>query len=371
MKIDMKNKLHIFIILTVSIVCFMSVMIVLSPYIREPLGDDADKDGIKDEVDNCLNVSNPDQSDVDHDGIGDVCDSCSDTDGDGYGNPGFQANTCPDDNCPTTPNSNQTDTDQDNIGDVCDTCPTDPQNDADNDGICGGVDNCPAVSNPEQKDSDVDGIGDACEEPPIAMFTYIPLDPIHGEIIQFWDNTTLGGGVLQHWRWTFGDNTSSTEQHPKHSYMNVGSYAVQLNVTDINGKTSTITKNVTIFDNDPPEKPTIMGLSIGMTEITYSLNFTATDPDGNQIYYSIDWGDHTSQLPLGPYPSGYDVNAQHSWRTAGSYIITVKARDTHNAESNSTSFTVRMFLNIYILNPSFIQFFEQYHQILFFRILYT
>ena len=31
MKIDLKNKLHIFIILMVSVACFMSVMIVLSP----------------------------------------------------------------------------------------------------------------------------------------------------------------------------------------------------------------------------------------------------------------------------------------------------------------------------------------------------
>jgi PKD repeat protein len=68
------------------------------------------------------------------------------------------------------------------------------------------------------------------------MFTYIPVDPIHGEMIQFWDNTTLGGGILQHWSWTFGDNTSSIEQYPKHSYINIGSYMVQLNVTDINGK---------------------------------------------------------------------------------------------------------------------------------------
>ena len=371
MKIDLKNKLHIFIILTVSVVCFMSVMIVLSPYMRVPLGDDADKDGIKNETDNCRNVSNTDQSDVDRDGIGDACDSCTDTDGDGYGNPGFQANTCPDDNCPTTPNTNQTDTDQDNIGDVCDQCPTDPQNDADTDGICGGVDNCPAVSNPEQRDSDADGIGDACETPPIVMFTYIPVDPIHGEIIQFWDNTTLGGGVLQQSRWTFGDNTSSIEQHPKHSYINIGSYTVQLNVTDINGKTSTITKNITVIDNDPPEKPLITGSSIGMTEIEYSFNFSATDPDGNQIYYSIDWGDNTSQLSLGPSPSGDDVNAKHSWRNAGNYIITVTSRDTHTAESNSTSFTIRILFNIYILNPSFLQIFEQYYQIFFFKILYT
>ena len=35
-----------------------------------------------------------------------VCDLCTDTDGDGYGNPGFP-NTCAEDNCPSVPNPNQ------------------------------------------------------------------------------------------------------------------------------------------------------------------------------------------------------------------------------------------------------------------------
>jgi CSLREA domain-containing protein len=57
--------------------------------------------------------------DADHDGIPDICDPCTDTDGDGFGDPGFPANTCPTDNCPTTPNPDQTDSDGDGIGDAC------------------------------------------------------------------------------------------------------------------------------------------------------------------------------------------------------------------------------------------------------------
>ena len=37
--------------------------------------DDNDKDGIKNDVDNCPDTYNPNQSDFDGDDIGDVCDS--------------------------------------------------------------------------------------------------------------------------------------------------------------------------------------------------------------------------------------------------------------------------------------------------------
>jgi large repetitive protein len=58
-------------------------------------------------------------SDVDLDGVADSCDTCTDTDGDGFGDPGFPANTCPTDNCPDTPNADQADANGDGTGDAC------------------------------------------------------------------------------------------------------------------------------------------------------------------------------------------------------------------------------------------------------------
>ncbi len=126
---------------------------------------DSDGDGVADDIDNCPDVPNPDQLDADGDGIGDACDECTDTDGDGFGDPGYAANTCPDDNCPDIANPDQADADADGIGDVCDDC-TDTDGDGYGDpGYAANTcaeDNCPDVANPDQADTDSDGIGDAC-----------------------------------------------------------------------------------------------------------------------------------------------------------------------------------------------------------------
>ena len=47
---------------------------------------------------------------------------------------------------------NQSDIDGDGIGDVCDICPQDPDDDIDNDGVCGDIDNCIDDSNTNQSD---------------------------------------------------------------------------------------------------------------------------------------------------------------------------------------------------------------------------
>lgn len=71
--------------------------------------DDFDSDGYKNEVDNCLNVFNPDQKDIDYNGRGDACD---DFDNDGVMNDV--------DNCVRDSNRNQADDDSDGVGNVCD-----------------------------------------------------------------------------------------------------------------------------------------------------------------------------------------------------------------------------------------------------------
>jgi len=104
---------------------------------------DRDHDNVPVYGDNCPDTYNPGQEDADNDLAGDACDACTDTDLDGYGDPGYAASTCEQDNCPDVFNDNQADGDGDGVGDGCDNCPDEP--------------------NPDQLDLNGNLIGDACE----------------------------------------------------------------------------------------------------------------------------------------------------------------------------------------------------------------
>lgn len=136
------------------------------PDVPNPGQANGDGDGLGDACDNCPTLTNPGQEDADSDRVGDACDACTDPDGDGFGEPGFPASTCPVDNCPLLANPSQADADGDGMGDRCDAC-----TDGDGDGLgdpgfpfntC-GPDNCPAAPNPGQADGNGDGSGDACQ----------------------------------------------------------------------------------------------------------------------------------------------------------------------------------------------------------------
>ena len=99
---------------------------------------DSDGDTVGDVCDNCLYSANPKQEDSDGDKTGDVCDNCTDTDFDGYADPGYP-NTCEEDNCPAIFNPLQEDGDEDGVGDLCD------EDDATDDRT-GAVDPCPRIS---------------------------------------------------------------------------------------------------------------------------------------------------------------------------------------------------------------------------------
>lgn len=86
--------------------------------------------------------------------------------------------------------------------------------------------------------------------------------------------------------------------------------------------------------NLPPEVPTIDGPTWGITNVEYTFYINMTDPDGDNLYCKLDWGDGNTTDWLGPYSSGETINTSHAWSQKGTYGLRVKLKDVYSQESN-------------------------------------
>ncbi|MBN1280301.1 MAG: PKD domain-containing protein [Candidatus Thermoplasmatota archaeon] len=105
--------------------------------------------------------------------------------------------------------------------------------------------------------------------------------------------------------------------------------------------------------NQRPEKPaTPDGPTDGKVNTAYMYKTSTVDLDGDRVYYNFSWGDGTYSDWIGPYDSGEEATAKHSWKTKGNYDIKVKAKDTMGGESDwSDPLPVSMPLKISFSHP--------------------
>jgi outer membrane protein assembly factor BamB len=107
----------------------------------------------------------------------------------------------------------------------------------------------------------------------------------------------------------------------------------------------------------PPDKPKINGTINGKAGEEYEYIFVTKDPNGDYVYYYIDWGDNNCSGWIGPYPSGQKIVINHIWSEQETYIIKVKAKDIHDAESDWTILEVTMPQNkMFFRYPLFLKF---------------
>ena len=66
---------------------------------------------------------------------------------------------------------------------------------------------------------------------PTAAFGFGPNPGLANEEMQFTDLSSDDGSIVA-WDWDFGDNASSTEQNPKHTFATTGTFNVTLVSTD-------------------------------------------------------------------------------------------------------------------------------------------
>jgi hypothetical protein len=132
---------------------------------------------------------------------------------------------------------------------------------------------------------------------------------------------------------------SGTKSSSTHAWSATGTYQVKANATDSKGAVSgySVSLSVVISPNGVPGTPSVpSGTVAGKIKKSYSYTTSATDPDGDKLKYTFDWGDgKTSVTSL--VNSGTSASSSHAWSSAGTYQVKVMATDSKGATSISQS----------------------------------
>lgn len=164
------------------------------------------------------------------------------------------------------------------------------------------------------------------KESPYADFTNEPISPYTNMNITFYDQSLPSQNIIS-WSWDFGDGNTSTDQNATHQYTENGDYTVMLNVTDNESNYQVITKNITVQNTLPvvgfKSTPLVI---IGPDDEDgdnpmVSFESSSTDPDGNIVNWTWDFGDGTM---------GYGESVNHTYSEMGYYPVTLRVTDDDN-----------------------------------------
>jgi hypothetical protein len=117
------------------------------------------------------------------------------------------------------------------------------------------------------------------------------------------------------------------------------------------------------FINNAPLAPSITGPNQGTVNKPYIFTFKASDPDGNDVKYIIDWGDTTSNTTEF-VAENTNFAVMHTWTSEGEFTITAKAQDVYGEIGPEATKTVTMPRNKISHTQLFLRFIEN-HQNLF------
>ncbi len=147
-----------------------------------------------------------------------------------------------------------------------------------------------------------------------------------------WDD-----GSFEDWS---GPYESGEEVIVGHSWTEKNSYQIRARARDELGVGEWSDPFTVIIGNDPPDKPTITGPDEGKVNEDLTFQFVANEPDGDNIFYWITWGDGQTVENFGPYESGTEIELTHSWDKKDDFVIEAWAIDEHGAEGEKATLAI-------------------------------
>ncbi|WP_440950380.1 PKD domain-containing protein [Methanosphaerula subterraneus] len=156
----------------------------------------------------------------------------------------------------------------------------------------------------------------------VAGFTATPTSGYAPLAVQFNDTSA---GSPTNWSWDFGDNTTSTEQNPAHTYTATGLYSVNLTASSSAGSTHILkTDYITVLDQPAlPAANFTANVTTGIAPLT--VQFTDTSLGENLTAWSWNFGDGNLST---------EQNPVHTYALTGNYTVNLTVTNTSGSNSS-------------------------------------
>jgi len=182
-------------------------------------------------------------------------------------------------------------------------------------------------------------------------FTFSTTDP-YNDFIYYW--IEWGDGTKEQNGW-IGPYSSGEQIILYHTWGEEGPYEIKAKAKNTNDLESGWAYLNILIDSNAPRTPDITGPNDVATGEEWDYRFVTLDPNDEDVYYWIEWGDGTTEEDgwIGPYESGVQIAIGHTWDYEGEYEIKAKAKNTNDYESGWGYYKVTMPRDKAIISPYF------------------
>jgi PKD repeat protein len=170
---------------------------------------------------------------------------------------------------------------------------------------------------------------------PTPLFTFSPTTPLPGQMVFFNGSaSTPGAGHrIVSYAWTFGDGNTASGVNASHAFAAVGTYNVQLTVSDETGQSSTSTGTaVTVATTPPPPLTAVFVFSPTTPHAGGTVFFNAAGSAGAIATYTWDFGDGSPIVTF----NAPTTTTSHPYPVVGTYNVTLTVRDSGTGRATST-----------------------------------
>jgi len=162
-----------------------------------------------------------------------------------------------------------------------------------------------------------------------------PSEVIEGDSAEFLVHGSKPNGA--NYLWDFGDELGGSGELVNHIYIDEGQYTITLTVVDGQGRIGVAKAQITVLHRNEQPVSSLdstyggLGQTIKVNSLAFFDGGSSSDPDGDVLTFSWDFGDGNT---------GDGIRPNHFYESVGNFTVTLVVSDNGNLSSTSETWVL-------------------------------